>query len=80
MRGNRGKSSPFGKWIGNTHSYIVIREDKRDVPTLTYVDNLAEPRPVAHTMKYSMPGDTAVSKFPVYLFDADSLSGIQLDI
>lgn len=80
MRGNRGTASPFGKWIGNTHKYMVVREDKRNVPTLTYVDNLAEPRPVARTMKYSMPGDTAVSKFPVYLFDAESVSGMQLDV
>lgn len=80
MRGNRATTTPFGKWIGDTHKYLVVREDKRNVPTLTYVDNLAEPRPVAHTMKYSMPGDTAVSKFPVFLFDADSLSGTQLNV
>ncbi len=80
MRGARGTATPFGRWIGDTHAYLVVREDKRDVPTLTYVDNLAEPRPVARTMKYAMPGDTAVSKFAVYLFDADSVSGRQLDV
>ncbi|MBR1800573.1 MAG: prolyl oligopeptidase family serine peptidase [Bacteroidaceae bacterium] len=80
MRGSRGRSSAEGCWIGSTHTYILVREDKRAVPTLTYVDNLAEPRPRAETMKYSMPGDTAVSHFDIYLFDADDLSITRLDV
>ncbi|MBQ9285034.1 MAG: prolyl oligopeptidase family serine peptidase [Bacteroidaceae bacterium] len=79
MRGTKGYSSAEGKWIGNTHRFIVLREDKRDVPTLTYVDNLAQPRPRAVTIKYSMPGDTAVSHFAAYIVNADKGSVEQLD-
>ncbi len=80
MRGTKGYSSAEGKWIGDTHRFIVLREDKRDVPTLTYVDNLAQPRPRAVTMKYSMPGDTAVSHFAAYIIDADKGTVEQLNI
>lgn len=80
MHGSRGRSSAIGTWIGNTHTYLVVREDKRKIPTLTYVDNLAEPRPEAHTMKYSMPGDTAVAQYTAFLFDVESVSATQLDI
>lgn len=75
-----GRQMPLGKWIGNTHTYLVVRQDKRNVPTLTIVNNLAEPRPTAETMKYSMPGDTAVVKFSVWLIDADEAKTYELDV
>jgi len=80
MNGSHGRGSAIGRWIGKTHTFIVVREDKRQMPTLTYVDNLAEPRPKAHTMKYPMPSDTAVAQYHVYLFDSDRISDSRLKI
>ncbi len=78
--GNRPRTSdikgkigyPIGGWIGKSHSYLAIREDNRSVGTLTLVDNLAEPRPKPRTYKFAMPGDRDVSRFEVFLADADS--------
>lgn len=71
--------SPIGGWIGASHSYLAIREDNSEVGTLTVVDNLAEPRPKAKTYKFAMPGDAGVSRFEVFLADADSARLYRLD-
>jgi len=66
------RSAPIGDWIGGSHSYLAVREDKRSVRTLTLVDNLSSPRPDTETYKFPMPGDKDVSRFEVFLADADS--------
>ncbi|MBO4664536.1 MAG: prolyl oligopeptidase family serine peptidase [Bacteroidaceae bacterium] len=67
--GERG--SALGSWIGNTHRYICIREDKSNVGKMTIVNNLANPRPKAVTYPFPMPGDDKVGVFHSYLLDAD---------
>ena len=71
---------PIGGWIGKSHSYLAIREDLRDVETLTLVDNLSEPRPVAKTYKFAMPADKNVASYEVFLADADKGRLERLDV
>lgn len=61
----------IGQWVGKSRKRLMIREDWRSVGTLTIVNSLAEPRPVAETYKFPMPGDTGVVRYDVMLFDAD---------
>lgn len=80
FKGRKGRTGALGRWIGNSHRYILVKEDERSVGELTIVKNLAEPRPVAKTYKYAMPGDTGVVKYSLYLADADSGKMYRLDI
>lgn len=77
---SKGRTGALGRWIGDSHQYILVKEDKRSVGELTIVKSLAEPRPVAKTYKYAMPGDTGVVKYSLYLADADSGKMYRLDI
>ena len=65
------RSGAIGLWVGSSHKYFMVREDKRRVGTLTLVNSLARPRPVAKTWKYAMPGDSNVVRYEAYLADAD---------
>ena len=80
FKGSKGRTGALGRWIGDSHQYILVKEDERSVGELTIVKNLAEPRPVAKTYKYAMPGDTGVVKYSIYLADADSCRMYRLDI
>ena len=80
FKGRKGRTGALGRWIGDSHQYILVKEDKRSVGELTIVKSLAEPRPVAKTYKYAMPGDTGVVKYSLYLADADSGKMYRLDI
>ena len=77
---SKGRTGALGRWIGDSHQYVLVKEDKRSVGELTIVKSLAEPRPVAKTYKYAMPGDTGVVKYSLYLADADSGKMYRLDI
>ncbi len=76
---DRTISAPAGTWVGNSHVYVIMREDKRNVETMTIVDNLAE-RPKAITYKFPTPGDSIVSKFELYILDADKAEMKKQDI
>lgn len=71
--------SPAGYWMGKSHYYMIVLEDKRDVEELTIVDNLAEPRPVARSYKFAMPGDAGVTQYEVWMVDADKKKIYRLD-
>ncbi|MCM1109400.1 MAG: S9 family peptidase [Clostridium sp.] len=75
-----GHASGIGKWVGDTHNYLLIREDKRKVGTLTLVNNLAAPRPKPVSYKFPMPGDKDVVQYSVYEVDADSARIYPLDV
>lgn len=66
------KSSATGLWVGKSHKYFFVREDKREVGTMTLVNSLARPRPSVKTYKYAFPGDEHVTQYEVYLLDAEN--------
>ena len=77
---SRDLSSPSGIWVGDSHRFFIVREDKRQVGTLTLVNSLAKPRPVAKTYKFPMPGDRHVTQYDAWLVDADARTITRLDI
>ncbi len=78
--GAKGLSGAKGLWIGGSHKYFVIREDKRKVGTISIVSSLANPRPTVRTYKYPMPGDKEVVRYEAFIADADSAVLHRLDI
>lgn len=78
--GPEARSSAIGRWMGKSHYYLLVREDKREVEELTLVDNLARPRPKAKSYKFPMPGDEHVVQYDAWLVDADSMCIRKLDI
>ncbi len=73
-------SSANGKWMGDSHCYLLVREDRRDIGTLTLVNSLAEPRPKAETYQFAMPGDSVVAQFEMWMLDADKRQLHRVDI
>lgn len=78
--GAKGRSRAVGKWLGKTHQYVVLREDKRDVPTMSLVDNMAKERPTVVSYKFNIPGDTLVPRYNISMLDADRKLMKALDI
>lgn len=59
-----GNNSPRGLWI-NDSSYLVVRENIKNVRELSLVNSLAKNGPEVKTYKFAMPGDTVVPSFDV---------------
>lgn len=76
---SKGEGSAVGCWIGDTHKFLTVREDQRSVGTLSLINSLSDPRPKTITYKFPMPSDTAVTRFEVFLSDADSAAMYRID-
>ena len=74
------QNCPSGCWIGKTHSYLAIREDNREVGTLSITNSVDTPRPKTEEYKFPMPGDSKVVKYSAWIADADSASLHQVDL
>lgn len=76
----KGRSKAVGRWLGKTHQYVVLREDKRDVPTMSLVNNMAKGRPTVVSYKFNVPGDTLIPRYTMSMLDADTKQINVLDI
>lgn len=74
------QNCPTGTWIGKTHSYLAIREDNREVGTLSLTTSVGTLRPETREYKFPMPGDRNVVKYSVWIADADSAILHQVDL
>ena len=74
-----GMGGPVGCWIGGTHKYLAVREDKRDVKEISIIDS-RRGRPVAANRKYVAAGDEGVVRHEFWLADAAERRAIRLDI
>lgn len=73
-------SKPLGEWIGDSHVFLLIREDKRRVETMGIVNNLSKPHPTLRTYKFPMPGNKEVVQYEAFIINADSNKIFNLDI
>jgi len=71
-------TSTSATWLGN--QIVAWREDRRNVGEMSVINSLTEPRPSLRTYKFPMPGDTAVSRFDVRVWDASTLVPSKVDI
>ena len=76
-----GESSARGKWLCNSHKFMIIREDKRNVAELAIVNSLHSPRPSLETYKFPMPGEKGIIRYELYVGDAEKgvLNKIDID-
>jgi dipeptidyl-peptidase-4 len=68
---------PIAMWSPDGRRIATWRIDERDVPELALLET-AEPRPILHTFRYALPGDTAVPMFDVHLFDVERRSHVRV--
>lgn len=71
---------PNGCWMGNSHHFILLREDQRRVGTITLVNSLSQPRPTSETYHFPMPGDSIVPRFEVWMLDATRAELYPVDV
>lgn len=74
------KAKPIGEWIGDSHQFFLIREDKRRIGTMSIVNNLSTPRPELRTYKFEIPGDKEVIQYDAFIVNADSSKIYNVDI
>ncbi|HTN38512.1 MAG TPA: DPP IV N-terminal domain-containing protein [Arachidicoccus sp.] len=63
------RSKPYLQWSADSKYFVMIREDERKVSKLWVVHNTKKPRPTLETYAYTMPGDSALSKYHLLVFD-----------
>lgn len=76
-RQSEGQDKPgyaIGSWISDTHSYFILREDTRNVGTMSIINSLKSPRPETSTYKYALAGDKYVPQYDCFIVNADSLT------
>ncbi len=74
----KGTGSAAGRWLGKSHKFLAVREDKRRVGEMSLVDNL-EGRPLARNYKFVAAGDKEVIHQELHLVDADRGELVRLD-
>lgn len=58
--------------VWSKEKVVALREDRREIPELSVVDNLAQPYPKLRTYKFPLPGDSAVSNYVLDIWDIPS--------
>jgi dipeptidyl aminopeptidase/acylaminoacyl peptidase len=63
------KVRPRLEWSKDSKRFNVLRTDARGVKELYLVNSLATPRPTLEKYRYAMPGEDAVRKTELYVYD-----------
>lgn len=63
------KARPQVQWAKDSKAFYVSRADSRGVKELYLVSSLASPRPALEKYKYAMPGEEAIRKMELHVFD-----------
>ncbi len=69
--GEDKKATATVNWSTDSKSFYVTRSDARNVKELFLVNSLANPRPALEKYKYAMPGEEAVRRTELYVFDRE---------
>lgn len=73
------RSKPYLFWSADSRYFALTREDDRKVSKLWVVHNTKKPRPTLETYAYAMPGDTALSKYHLAVYDLQKKSMREID-
>lgn len=74
------KITPAATWLGDSHVFYVLRQDRRNVEECWVINHLSEPRPKLRTYKFPMPGDKEVFTYDLHLFYPEELRHLEVDI
>ncbi|MGE4414634.1 MAG: prolyl oligopeptidase family serine peptidase [Bacteroidales bacterium] len=73
------RKSVRGNWLGNTNYAIFLRPDMRSVTEMTVVNSLSNP-PKAKNYKMELTNDSLVTRYGMYLLDANKQELVKVDI
>ena len=73
------KPPPVLAWSPDSRRIATHRYDERQVKDLALLET-ATGRPVLHTYKYALPGDSVIPTFDVHVFDVESGNGVRASI
>jgi dipeptidyl aminopeptidase/acylaminoacyl peptidase len=66
---NDTKARPLGQWSPDSKAFYATRADTRGTKELFLVSSLATPRPTLEKYRYPMPGEEAIRKTELHVFD-----------
>src|SRR5262245_19733339 len=66
-------------WSPDSKSFAIQRSDSRGVQELFLVNSLAEPRPTLEKYKYPMPGEEAVRKTELWVYQREPKKFTRMD-
>ncbi len=64
-------------WFEDSKKLYVVREDSRKVKELWVINSLKK-RPELETYKYEMPGEPNITQQELWVFDADTKTGVKV--
>lgn len=73
-------TNTLARWIPNTHTCYVLREDVRKVGEMGHVKTMSSGRPKYISYKMEVPGDKYVTQYDLTLFNIDSGECVRVDI
>ncbi len=72
------KVPPVLAWSPDSRRIATHRYDERKVDQLHLLET-AQGRPVLHSYRYALPGDSVVPTYDIHIFDIESRSGIKVE-
>ncbi len=73
------RSPPVAEWSPDGSRIATHRYDERDVEELHLLET-ATGRPILHSYRYALPGDSIVPTWGLYVFDASTGEGVRAEI
>jgi dipeptidyl-peptidase 4 len=70
---------PVLRWSPDSRRIAVLRLDQRDVEELHLLET-AQGRPILHTFRYGLPGDSIVPTYDIHVVDVESRTGVRVDL
>ena len=72
------KPAPVLQWSPNGRRIATHRYDERDIKDLHLLE-AAVGRPILHSYRYAMPGDSVIPQWELYVFDVETGEGVRAD-
>lgn len=70
---------PVLAWSPDSRRIATHRYDERGVARMHLLE-MATGRPILHSYRYALPGDSIIPTFDVYVFDVEGRTGVRIDI
>lgn len=70
---------PVVEWSPDSKRIAFLRLDQRNVEELHLLESAAG-RPILHTYRYGLPGDSVVPTYDIYIADVESRATVRIDL
>ncbi|WP_163713278.1 prolyl oligopeptidase family serine peptidase [Mangrovibacterium lignilyticum] len=68
------------KWLSDKGTFVIYRENKRGIRTMTVINSVAQPFPIARNYEFELPGDDVIESTEVYFGDVRKAAVKQIDV